>query len=108
MPIQLPGAHLLEVRWVVMRMKAGNGWVRRLKPRNCIAELLAYLGLCYLWTMRTRLADPSYEPTDEELRELSRAAFSDVAAKHRAALAQMWEEIAKVQKAECEALGLQR
>lgn len=58
--------------------------------------------------MRTRLADPSYEPTDEELRELSRAAFSEVAAKHRAALARMWEEIGKAQKAEREALGPQR
>ncbi len=58
--------------------------------------------------MRTRLADPSYEPTDEELRELSRAAFSDVATKHKAALSKMWEEIAAAQKAEREALGLER
>lgn len=56
--------------------------------------------------MRSRLSDPDYEPTDEELRELSRAAFSDVAARHRAALSRMWKEIAAAQKVEREALGL--
>ena len=56
--------------------------------------------------MRTRLSDPDYEPTDEELRELSRTAFSEVAAKHRAALSEMWKQIATAQKAEWEALGL--
>jgi len=58
--------------------------------------------------MRTRLADPNYEPTDEELRELSRAAFSDVAAKHRAALSRMRDEIAAAQKEAREALGFER
>lgn len=55
---------------------------------------------------RSRLSDPDYEPTDEELRELSRAAFSEVAAKHRAALSRMWKEIAAAQEAQREALGL--
>jgi hypothetical protein len=44
--------------------------------------------------MRTKLADPDYEPTDAELRELSRAAFSEVAARHQAALAKVYDEIA--------------
>lgn len=59
-----------------------------------------------LLLMRTRLSDPDYEPTDEELRELSRNAFSEVGARHRAALSYMWKQIAAAQKAEREALGL--
>ena len=32
---------------------------------------------------RANFADPDYEPTDEDLRELSREAFADVARKNR-------------------------
>jgi len=56
--------------------------------------------------MRTRLADPGYEPTDEEFRELSRTAFADVRARHEAALARLRKGIADAQRAEREALGL--
>lgn len=56
--------------------------------------------------MRTRLADPNYEPTDEEFRELSRTAFADVRARHEAALSQLRKGIADAQRAEREALGL--
>jgi len=47
----------------------------------------------YPFRVRTKLADPAYEPTDDELRALSRAAFADVAARHRAALAQLFNVI---------------
>jgi hypothetical protein len=40
-------------------------------------------------TRQVNLADPDFEPTDEELRELSRAAFADVAEENAAALARM-------------------
>ena len=40
------------------------------------------------------LADPDYEPTDEELRELSRTAFAEVAVRNREALARVHAEIA--------------
>jgi hypothetical protein len=43
--------------------------------------------------MVRNLADPSYEPSDEELQELSRAAFADVPARRKAALARLREEI---------------
>jgi hypothetical protein len=53
-----------------------------------------------------RLADPSYEPTDEEFQELSRTAFANVKARHEVVLARLQEEIADAQRAEREALGL--
>lgn len=40
------------------------------------------------------LADPEYEPTDEELSELVRRAFSDVASSNEAALRKVHAEIA--------------
>jgi hypothetical protein len=40
------------------------------------------------------LADPGYEPTDEELQELSRSAFKDVAKQHEQALSRLHAEIA--------------
>ncbi|HXS16728.1 MAG TPA: hypothetical protein VN764_06050 [Polyangiaceae bacterium] len=43
--------------------------------------------------MRTKLADPAYEPTDDELRALSRAAFADVASRHQTALAKLFNLI---------------
>lgn len=42
------------------------------------------------------LADPSYEPTDEELQELSRSAFQNVAKQHEEALSRLRAEIAKL------------
>ncbi len=48
--------------------------------------------------MRTRLADPDYEPTDEELMALSRAAFADVGERHRRALAKLHAEIAEARR----------
>ncbi len=40
------------------------------------------------------LADPDFEPSDEQLIELSRRAFGDVKARHEAALARLRAEIA--------------
>lgn len=48
---------------------------------------------------RMRLADPDYEPTDEELRELMRAAFADVGAKSREADARLHREIEELRRA---------
>jgi cytochrome c-type biogenesis protein CcmH/NrfG len=39
------------------------------------------------------MADPNYEPTDEELRELSREAFAGIGAQDDARLARLREEI---------------
>jgi hypothetical protein len=44
--------------------------------------------------MNGRLSDPEYELSDEELMELSRQAFADVAQRHQAALKKLHEEIA--------------
>jgi hypothetical protein len=44
------------------------------------------------------LADPAFEPTDEQLQELSAQAFAGVAAAHEAALAKMRAEIATAQE----------
>jgi len=40
------------------------------------------------------LADPDFEPTDEQLIGLSKRAFADVTANHEAALAKLRAEIA--------------
>ena len=40
------------------------------------------------------LADPDYEPTDEELAELTRSAFANVAAQNELALRKVHDEIA--------------
>jgi predicted Zn-dependent protease with MMP-like domain len=40
------------------------------------------------------LADPDYEPSDEELQQLARDAFADVPARHRAAQKRLWDQIA--------------
>ena len=40
------------------------------------------------------LADPDFEPTDEQLMELSKRAFADVRERHEAALARMHADIA--------------
>lgn len=42
---------------------------------------------------RANFADPDYEPTDEDLRELSREAFADVARKNAEAQAHLAEKI---------------
>jgi hypothetical protein len=42
------------------------------------------------------LADPEYEPTDDELRELAHSAFADVAARNEQALRRVREEIATI------------
>lgn len=41
------------------------------------------------------LANPEYEPTDEELQELTRSAFADVAAKNAEALRRVHAGIAQ-------------
>lgn len=50
----------------------------------------------YALVMRpgVNFADPEFEPTDEELEELSREAFSDVATRRERALEQLRERIA--------------
>lgn len=40
------------------------------------------------------LADPDFEPSDAQLKELSRRAFEGVAERRRAALARVHEEVA--------------
>lgn len=47
-------------------------------------------------TEHGNLADPEYEPTDEELRELSRRAFADVPARNQEALRRVHAEIARL------------
>lgn len=44
---------------------------------------------------RINLADPAFEPTDEQLVELSRGAFAHVAERRRAALARVHADVAK-------------
>jgi hypothetical protein len=52
--------------------------------------------------LRTRLANPDYEPTDEELMELSRAAFAGVRERHQKALEALYEQIADLRKVSLE------
>jgi hypothetical protein len=42
------------------------------------------------------LADPAFEPTDEQLGELFKRAFADVESKHRESLARLRIEIARL------------
>ncbi len=42
------------------------------------------------------LADPEFEPSDEQLGELFRRAFSEVDSKHRESLARLRAEIARL------------
>ena len=42
------------------------------------------------------LADPEFEPTDEQLAELFKRAFADVGSKHRESLAKLRAEIARL------------
>ena len=42
------------------------------------------------------LADPEFEPTDEQLGELFKRAFADVDNKHRESLARLRAEIARL------------
>ena len=44
--------------------------------------------------MAGNLADPDYEPSDEELQQLAHDAFADVPARHREAQQRLWDEIA--------------
>jgi len=52
----------------------------------------------YPYRVRTRLADPDFEPTDEDLAALSRAAFADVGERHRVALAKLHAGIAEARQ----------
>lgn len=45
---------------------------------------------------KVNLADPSCEPTDEELGELFKRAFADVGRQHRESLARLRAEIARL------------
>jgi hypothetical protein len=49
--------------------------------------------------MARNLADPSFEPTDEDLQELSRAAFAHVPAQNRELLVRLRAEIAALREA---------
>jgi hypothetical protein len=42
------------------------------------------------------LADPDYEPSDEELQQLARDAFADGPARHREAQQRTWDQIAEL------------
>jgi hypothetical protein len=42
---------------------------------------------------RINLADPNFEPTDEQLRQLSKSAFADVAQQNRRNLESMRQRI---------------
>jgi hypothetical protein len=42
------------------------------------------------------LADPAFEPTDEQLGELFKRAFADVDSKHRESLVRLRAEIARL------------
>lgn len=44
--------------------------------------------------MPGNLADPDYEPSDEELQQLARDAFADVPARHHEATQRLWDQIA--------------
>jgi hypothetical protein len=43
--------------------------------------------------MARNLADPDYEPTDEDLQELSRKAFAHVPAQNRELLARLRDDV---------------
>lgn len=47
---------------------------------------------------RPNLADPDFEPTDEQLAELMRRAFADVPAKKEASLRQLREWVARARE----------
>lgn len=53
----------------------------------------------------TNMADPDYEPSDEDLRELSREAFADIGAQHEARLARLRQEIESLANAQPRANG---
>lgn len=42
------------------------------------------------------LADPAFEPTDEQLEELFKRAFADVGSKHRESLTRLRAEISRL------------
>jgi hypothetical protein len=42
------------------------------------------------------LADPAFEPTDEQLEQLFKRAFADVGSQHRESLARLRTEIAQL------------
>jgi predicted Zn-dependent protease with MMP-like domain len=44
--------------------------------------------------MARNLADPEYEPSDEELQQLAHDAFAEVPERHREATRRLWEQIA--------------
>ena len=50
------------------------------------------------------LADPSFEPTDEQLQELSKRAFAGVAAAHARSLARLRAQIAAARQEALRAL----
>ena len=52
--------------------------------------------LSYVLIMLPNLADPSFEPTDEQLQELSKRAFAHLADARREVDARLREEIARL------------
>ncbi len=48
--------------------------------------------------MRPNLSDPSYEPTDDEIGQLMRRAFQDVAAERAASLVRLRAEVARASR----------
>lgn len=59
------------------------------------AKIDRTLGARYVESMRGNLADPDYEPTDEELSSFMRRAFADVGSRHERALKELHEQIAE-------------
>lgn len=57
---------------------------------------------------RINLADPSFEPTDEQLQELSRRAFAGVAAANARALAKLRAQIGNARQEALRALEQRR
>jgi len=54
---------------------------------------------------RINLADPDFEPTDEQLRGLSQRAFAGVREAHQESLRRLREEIARLREERVHLLG---
>jgi hypothetical protein len=68
----------------------GQGWTRHLLVRGASSTGMLKP------VAAINLADPAFEPTDEQLGELFKRAFADVESKHRESLARLRAEIARL------------
>jgi hypothetical protein len=59
--------------------------------------LAEWLHFRYASTMAGNLADPEYEPTDEELRELTRGALQDAMQRRKLAMERFWDDLRRKQ-----------